>query len=281
MVVVTAVWLFSLGETKRAEGDISAPAVAPQETITLYDGKTVVDLKHFYTWLGNHGHEDPDRVYTLVDLIDGTPAIRISGEHWGGLVTRGNYRDYRLVVEWRWGTVTWKQRKRMSRNSGILFHCQGEDGNHKANFQSPWVRSVEYEIQEGRTGAVVLVGGYDRDQPTIIRPRVTMRTKADKIWDPTGEPGTFDEGFLFQSTYDVGWRDVLGVRGPADRDAPVGGWNRVEIVARGGDIAYFLNGTKVMELSESTFREGRIMLQSEGAEIFYRLVELHPATTSE
>jgi hypothetical protein len=120
------------------------------------------------------------------------------------------------------------------------------------------------------------VGGFDRDQPAIIRPKLTMRTRADKIWDPTGEPATFDQGFLFQSTYDVGWKDVLGFRGREDRDAPVGDWNRVEVEARGGDIVYFLNGTRVLEGVDGTFQEGRIMLQSEGAEIFYRLVELHP-----
>jgi hypothetical protein len=37
-----------------------------------------------------------------------------------------------------------------------------------------------------------------------------------------------------------------------------------------------LNGTRVLEAVDGTFQEGRIMLQSEGAEIFYRLVELHP-----
>lgn len=273
-----AAWTSGLATAGGA--DVVTAVVAPRETITLYDGKTVNDLRHFTTWLADHGHEDPDRVFTVVDRVDGAPAIRISGEDWGGLMTRDHYRDYRLVVEFRWGTVTWKARKHMARNSGILFHCQGEDGNHVKNFKSPWIRSVEYEIQEGRTGAVVLVEGYERGQPAVIRPRVTMRTKADTIWDPTGEPASFDDGFLFQSTYDVDWQDVLGVRGPHDRDAPVGGWNRVEIVSRGGDIAYFLNGARILELTDSSFQAGRIMLQSEGAEIFYRLVELHPAVAS-
>jgi len=281
MVLAVAVAAWCGGSTPAAEGEVAAAVITPREKITLYDGTTVNDLRHFTTWLADHGREDPNRVYTIVDLIDGAPAIRISGEDWGGLTTRETYRDYRLVVEFRWGTVTWKGRKHNTRNSGILFHCQGEDGNNDGNFKSPWIRSVEYEIQEGRTGAVVLVGGFERGQSGIIRPRVTMRTKADRIWDPTGEPATFDQGFLFQSTYDVGWQDVLGFRGRDDRDAPVGGWNRVEIVTRGGDIAYFLNGTRILEAFEGSFQEGRVMLQSEGAEIFFRLVELHPAVARE
>lgn len=277
--IVALVTVVCVGPGPAHGADVAV--VVPREKITLYDGKTVTDLRHFTTWLADHGHEDPDRVYSVVDLVDGAPAIRISGEDWGGLITRQHFRDYRLVVEFRWGTVTWKVRKHMARNSGILFHCQGEDGNHTKDFKSPWIRSVEYEIQEGRTGAVILVGGFDRDQSASIRPRITMRTRADTIWDPTGEPAEFDSGFLFQSTYDVGWKDVLGFRGRNDRDAPVGAWNRVEVVARGGDIAYFLNGTRVLEAVDGTFQEGRIMLQSEGAEIFYRLVELHPIPTGE
>ena len=45
-----------------------------------------------------HGRNDPDRVFTVVDQIDGAPAIRISGQHWGGIVTRESYTNYRLVV---------------------------------------------------------------------------------------------------------------------------------------------------------------------------------------
>jgi hypothetical protein len=277
VAIVSCAGAMASAPLARAAGPGGNAAITPRETITLYDGSTVNDLRHFTTWLADHRHDDPDRVFTVVDRIDGAPAIRISGEDWGGLVSRESYRDYRLVLEWRWGAVTWKWRTRHSRNSGLLFHCQGEDGNHLPEFTSPWTRSIEYEIQEGRTGAVVLVDGFDRGRPEPIRPRVTMRTRADRIWDPAGEPRVFDEKFLFQSTYDTGWQDVLGVRGPRDLDAPVGEWNRVEVVARGGDITYFLNGTKIMELTESSFQEGRLMLQSEGAEIFYRLVELHSA----
>lgn len=252
--------------------DVAAPAIAPTSVVTLFDGRTVADLRHFYTWLGPQGYDDPDGVFGVAKNVDGAPAIRISGQHWGGLLTRKNYRDYRLVLEFRWGDKTWTDR---ARNSGILFHCQGEDGNHTDDFTCVWLSSVEYEIQEGRTGAVILVPGFLRDK-TPIQPTLVMRTRRDDIWDPAGEPRHFKGGFLFQSTYDTGWKDVRGVRGPADPDKPVGQWNRVELVAKRGDIAYFLNGRKILEATDGSYQEGRFMLQSEGAEIFFRLVELHP-----
>lgn len=252
--------------------DLAAPAIAPAEVITLFDGASVADLRHFYTWLGAQGYDDPDGVFGVAADVDGAPAIRVSGQHWGGLITRRNFRDYRLVLEFRWGEKTWSER---ARNSGVLFHCQGPDGNHTADLKCPWLSSVEYEIQEGRTGAVILVPGFRRDGSPVT-PRITMRTRQDAIWDPAGEPRPFEGGFLFQSTYDRDWKDVRGFRGQNDPDRAVGEWNRVEYVARGGDIAYFLNGRKILAATAGSFTEGRIMLQSEWAEIFFRLVELHP-----
>ncbi|MFM7108696.1 MAG: DUF1080 domain-containing protein [Planctomycetaceae bacterium] len=271
-----AVMLAAVASAAPPGVDLDAPAVVPHETITLFDGKDVADLRHFYTWLRGHGYADPNEVFSVVGNIDGAPAIRISGQDWGGIVTRRNFRDYRLVVEFRWGTATWGHRERAARNSGILFHCQGEDGNRTADFTGAWLRSVEYEIQEGRTGAVILVGGFDPGSTRRTGPSVVMRTKADDIWDPAGDPRRYDDGFLFPSTYDRGWRDELGFRGPDDADSPVGQWNRVELVARGGDIDYLLNGKKILEATDGTLTDGRLLFQSEGAEIFYRLIELQP-----
>src|SRR5262249_45011383 len=81
-----------------------ADAIKPTEVIKLFDGKS---LANFETWLVDHHSSDPERVFSVVDQIDGAPAIRVSGEVWGGLITKQAYRDYRLVVEFRWGGVTW------------------------------------------------------------------------------------------------------------------------------------------------------------------------------
>src|SRR6266536_585907 len=79
-------------------------AIKPTATIHLFDGK---GLDNFEMWQQDNHDKDPDRVFSVVDQIDGAPAIRISGQHWGGLITRSAYRDYKLVVEFRWGLLTW------------------------------------------------------------------------------------------------------------------------------------------------------------------------------
>ena len=69
-------------------------AIKPTAVINLFDGKS---LANFDTWLVDHHSSDPERVFSVVDQIDGAPAIRVSGQIWGGLLTKNAYRDYRLV----------------------------------------------------------------------------------------------------------------------------------------------------------------------------------------
>ncbi len=257
---------------------VSAPVV-PDKVIVLYDGKTVTDLSQFYKWLGPLGRDnDPNHVFTLVDQIDGAPAIRVSGQDWGGITTREEYANYKLVLEFRWGAVTWSPRHDRARNSGILLHCVGEDGNYKNDFKGHWVSSVEYEILEGRMGDIILVGGFNRGTADKIIPRLTMTQTTERIWDPNGKPKDFISGMghLHWQHWDPEWKDVINFRGSRDLDKPHGQWNLAEAVADGDKLVYYFNGVKVMEGSKVWPTSGRILFQSEGAEIFFRRIELHP-----
>lgn len=257
--------------------EITAPDAAPiepKETIALFNGK---DLSGFYTWLSTSGHEDPDHVFTVVDQIDGAPAIRISGQGYGGIVTRANYANYTLIAEFRWGQLTWGKRKDRARDAGILLHCQGEDGNNLPDFKSPWIRSIEYQLIEGGTGDLLLVGGYDRGVKEPVLPRLTLRvTPGTKVWNPDGPETEFNRGRIDWNGRDPQWKDKLNFRGAVDVEKPVGEWNRIEIICREGDLTYFLNGVKVNEGKNGSLRQGRILFQTEGAELYFRRIELHP-----
>ena len=269
------VLVFLFGSLAAVRAGDAAEAVAPRETISLFNGR---DLSAFEPWLPDTGgHADPDKVFTVVDNVDGGPAIRSSGQHFGGLLTRESYKDYKLVAEFRWGTVTWKPRVDRARDNGFLLHCQGEPGNASRNFDSPWMRSVEFQIIEGGVGDIILVGGFDRTTgkhtPTLLTVAVKPGTKN---WDPNGVATVFDKHRINWQHRDPAWKDVLGVHGANDVEKPVGEWNRIEAICRGGDVTYFVNGVKVNEGKSGSLKQGRIMLQSEGAEIFFRRVELQP-----
>ena len=50
----------------------------------------------------------------------------------------------------------------------------------------------------------------------------------------------------------------------------LGEWNEYEITCKGGDITLVVNGVKVNEGKNCNFTKGRIALQSEGAEIYFK-----------
>jgi hypothetical protein len=57
---------------------------------------------------------------------------------------------------------------------------------------------------------------------------------------------------------------------------PSGQWNHLEAIVQGGNLTYYVNGQLVNQATEGTLTEGRVLLQCEGAEIYFRRVELQP-----
>ncbi|MFB3825361.1 MAG: DUF1080 domain-containing protein [Bryobacteraceae bacterium] len=236
-------------------------AFAPTRKTALFNGK---NLDGWYTWLRENRYQDPKQVFSVVN-----GAIRISGEEWGGLATRRAYRDYHLTVEWRWGSKTWGNRERRARDSGILIHCVGEDGAASG----VWMESIESQIIEGGTGDIILVGGKGRPSLTAA-----VREQGREIyWDRNGAPVTRNSGRIDWWGRSPEWKDEIGFRGLQDVEKPHGQWNRQEIYARGDKLKYVLNGKVVNEAYNLSHRAGKIMIQSEGAEIFVRKVEIKPA----
>lgn len=257
-----------------AQGPLSA--VRPSTTIKLFDGKS---LANFDTWLVDHHEADPERVFSVVDQIDGAPAIRISGQFWGGLLTKQAYRDYRLIVEYRWGGVTWGERKMRTRDSGVLLHAQGRPGNTRKDFNGPWLRSLEFQIIEGGVGDFISVAGFTEDGEQV-RPSMTIRSRKDRdgenVYDPQGEPRVFTSGRVNWWGRSEDWQDRLGFRGPQDVESPGFEWTRLEAVVEGGSLKYYVNGKLVNEGTDASLTEGKIMIQSEGAEIYVRRIDLEP-----
>lgn len=251
-------------------------AIRPEQTIHLFDGKT---LDNFDYWQVDHHQADPDRVFTVVDRIDGAPAIRISGQHYGGIITKSAYRDYKLVVEYRWGPVTWGNRKDRARDSGVLLHAQGRPGNYAKDFNGPWMRSVEFQVIEGGVGDIILVGGY-ADNGEMLRPSLKAATRKDRdgetVFDAKGQAGVYSTGRINWWGRSEDWVDQIGFRGPADLDTPGQGWTRLEAIVDKDRLTYFVNGKLVNEAFDCSLTEGKLLFQSEGAEIYFRKIDLEP-----
>lgn len=67
---------------------------------------------------------------------------------------------------------------------------------------------------------------------------------------------------------------MKGYRGSRDVEKPPGQWNRLDIYALGRNISVILNDVLVNQASQVRPYRGKIQIQSEGAEIFYRRIEL-------
>jgi hypothetical protein len=236
-------------------------AVQPKEKITLFNGR---DLDGWYTWLKENKHADPNKVFSVQD-----GAIRISGEEWGGIATRQMYRDYHLVVEWKWGGPTHGIRQGKARDSGILVHGVGEDGAASGT----WLESIESQVIEGGTGDFILVGG--KRQPSMAA-EVREAPNGELYWHEGGKPVLRDRGRFDWYGRDPEWKDVEGFRGRQDVENPVGEWNRSEVICDGATLKNILNGKVVNYGTNASHTFGKIQLQSEGAEILIRRVDLMP-----
>jgi hypothetical protein len=237
------------------------PAVKSGEPVLAFNGK---DLTGFYAYTKPHRYEDPNKVFTVKDGV-----IHISGEEFGGLATCGNFGNYHLITEWKWGEKTWAPRKNAARDSGILLHCVGPDG--AAGGQ--WMESIECQIIEGGCGDLLMVGG-------LGKPRLSCETRLGKdrqfYYEKGGTLVTRDGGRYNWWGRDPAWKDVLGFRGTRDVEKTAGDWNRMEVVCDGDTITNIVNGYVVNVGTRSSLTMGKIQFQSEGAEILFRKIEVRP-----
>ena len=232
-----------------------------KEPIKLFNGK---DLTNFYTYLDKYKkNNDPEKVFTVANGM-----IRVSGEVFGGFVTEKEYENYHLVVEFKWGEKTGPKRTSNARDSGILLHCTGEDGA----VGGYWLESIECQMIEGGTGDFILVKG--KNQPTMTA-TVEKRGK-EWYYNPKGEAKMFSGGRINWFDREPEWKDIKGFRGKHDVEKPVGEWNTLECVCEGDKITNILNGTIVNMGTGASHTKGKILFQSEGAEVFFRRIELLP-----
>jgi hypothetical protein len=247
---------------------VLAPAGADDKAdgwTQLFNGK---DLTGWDTWLGRPNGEkeviglntDPRKVYSVVEE-DGKPAIRISGEVFGALTSKGEYENYHLKLEFKWGNKKWPPREKAVRDSGLLYHCVGKHGA-AGTF---WMQSLECQIQEHDCGDFYSVAGPIVD--------VEGERKGDK------GPITYKKGGqLFTGVRSRIIRDV-------DHEKPVGQWNTIELLTVGGTAVHVVNGKANLVMTntrrkvgdkEEPLTRGKVQLQSEGAEVFYRNIAVRP-----
>jgi hypothetical protein len=120
---------------------------APVLNTSLFNGK---DLANWEFFLKDQS-VDPVTVFYVKDA-----AIHITGNPFGYMRTKEEFRDYKLHLEWRWpmeGT-----------NSGVFIHTQKPD--------VIWPSCFEVQLMAGNAGDFICVGGATMIERTDQEKRV-------------------------------------------------------------------------------------------------------------
>jgi len=239
----------------------------------LFNGK---DLHGWDTWIGppldDAGkklsetpvglNNDPNHVFTIVK-DQGENVIRVSGENWGGISTKKEYQDFHLQLLFKWGSLTWGQKKNKKRDSGLLYFAVGP---HGADYGA-WMRSQEFQIQEGDCGDYCGVAGAIEDVPAI------KKSDSEYVYNPAGKI------YNFSATSKTGRHCIR--RGDAEK--PSGEWNVLDLYCHGDTSVHVINGKVMMVLYHSQqsdngkmspLNRGKLQIQSEGAEVFYKQIRI-------
>lgn len=216
-------------------------------------------------------NDSPEDIFKLYDGM-----LYINGRGWGYMATKEAFGDYHLVLDFKWGPNTWGTRKTRARDNGILVHAFGPHGA----CGNSWITSVEANIIEGGMGDIIVIASSPLPDGTVLRPSVTCEIELDrdkeKRWKRGAPRQTVKGGRVNWEKRCEDWADTLGYRGKDDLDAPVGGWNRLEVIAKNDTLQYIFNGHVVNEAFDVKPSEGKVCIQTEGADMFVRRFELWP-----
>jgi putative membrane-bound dehydrogenase-like protein len=216
-------------------------------------------------------HDAPKDIWTFAK--DGS--FNISGRGYGYVATKENYRDYHLVIEFKWGTKTWGAREKKAKDNGILLHAYGPHGA----YSDTWMASIEAQIIEGGVGDILVLSPKLADGTeltTSLSTEFVLDRDKEKIWKQGSPRQTVTKGRINWKGRDEDWSDTVGFRGKNDVESPSGEWNRLEVIAKGDTLQYFVNGALINEAFDCKPSEGKILLQTEGAEMIVRRYELYP-----
>lgn len=227
----------------------------------LFNGKDLSNWELFIGnqlsgWKGAPVTKSAEEIFR-VDEIDGIPVIAISGDINASIATERSFKNYHLTVKFKYGT-----KRYVDFNSGILYHSHGDFGVGLKT----WMSSHELQLKSGNIGGSYRMGN------------TYMRVPAVKT----------DSGWVYKKGGDLVETGKKGTTSYISEDKDYeneGEWNTVEIYSFGRTSVHIVNGEvncinfdsgKYVDGEVVPLDEGRIQIQSEGADIYISSMELTP-----
>lgn len=243
---------------------------------------TYLSFKHKLSYDGSPPKDDKGNVIEPIGLNTGndkynvfsimgdgennhSPILRVSGEIYGAVTTKQSFKNYHLKLKVRWGDKKWEPRLEKLKDTGILYHAIGEHGAE--HFRS-WMLSQEFQIMQGH------IGDYWSQASSAIDIRAYI---PEYIMNPVADES--------QSFISVGRNQKIKgfVLRKENFERPQGEWNTLELICYEGQSIHIVNGGIAMVLRNSRYYEngkgkplieGKIQLQSEAAEVFYKDIKI-------
>ena len=157
----------------------------------------------------------------------------------GHLITDASYRDYRLVVEYRFSAKPG--------NCGVLVHA-----STPRRLYGMFPQSIEVQMQSGDAGDFWCIG------EDIEVPDMEKRRGPREKWGVDGDKT----------------RRIPNLTDGSEK--PLGEWNTMVIECRADSVLVWVNGALVNFGYRATARSGHIALQAEGSEVEFRKLDLAP-----
>jgi hypothetical protein len=254
----------------------SAPAVTKRRRtgvpIRLFNG---ADLTGFETYLGSLGakkaplglNNDPEKVFSAQ-----RGELHISGKTVGVIQTVKEYSNYHLTMEYHWGERRWAPRAELPRLSGLILHAFGPGGSIHG-----WsVAGVLCSVGEIETGALSVPDTPLK--PLVLNAEVeTVELgKNDRtlfIYKPGSPTTTVKTG----AVHSMGFRpaSARGIAKAAAASAGATGESHtLEVVCEGTNITVTRDGKLVNQARVSGLTRGKIAIESQGAELVIRKLEI-------
>jgi hypothetical protein len=209
-------------------------------------------------------NRDPLHVFTVTN-VDGAPAIHVSGQGFGVIMTTTAYTNVHVRLQIKWGDLKWGKKIGKPYDTGLLYFCHSEAGAA----DKTWPRGFEFQICQNEFGDLYALAS-----------QITVPARLDgKLWryDPTGVKT------LFLQKKPIGNHCAHIV----DPEKPKGEWNTLDLITFNGNSIHVVNGKVVMRLynaqrldgpAPAPIDTGKICLQTEGGECYFRNVEVQPIT---
>jgi 3-keto-disaccharide hydrolase len=256
--------ILAVGTCRGAESEDSA-GFRP-----LWNGQ---DLDGWYIFLQKSSkNADPEQVITIEDGAIHAYAKDRNGDEvvMGYIGTNQEYSNYHLRLQYKWGKKQFKPRYLYKPDAGIYFHHVTED--------VVWPQAMQCQVELNGVGDLLTFGNIQLD--TTIDPK--SRSEDWQEFLPAAQGGepytTKGQGVTYTRKLDNFEQE---------------GWNTVDVICHDDAAAVLVNGRLVNRCAKMRHRpsaesaewkpltSGRILLEFEATEMFYRNIELRPLAEGE